>query len=498
MRYTSGVGTGQRRAWGMVVALVAGGTFGGCGSGDDDASTGGQKAPPNVPAWSPLTPAELPATCGALLATAIAPPRASSLRRGSCDFGEIADSVRYDLLCAPGAPCAGQESGDQLCHRLCDDGQCSDGEVCQDRTVYVSDTPSKSAMLCMCKGGACVEKPPAPSAAAGGLDAWREESPMPSDLYYHAAAADDRHLFISGGLKAIERGPNGSATLEKMDVVSVADLDPVTGAVSGFRQAGTLAGPTVHHAMAVLGDRLYVAGGEAREGRAFAADVVSYPINADGTLGALRAEPKLPLPRGYHGLFVDAARRRLIVAGGSSDALYFTQGSRAVVFADVDAAGGGVVGPWASIDAPFGESYSGDVGVAGGTLFFFDTGTYNDRSSRALYGIRLSSVEAGAPASAFVRNTAWPFDPSALSASETVGLAGTCDAFVLVGDHGRVATAPVDGRGHVGAFAAAARFEGNQGGWAIASSPSGRVYVTGGFASSSAEGARVVSTRRAP
>ena len=266
-----------------------------------------------------------------------------------------------------------------------------------------------------------------------------------------------------------------------MDVVSVADLDPVTGAVSGFRQ-GTLAGPTVitRWPCSAIVSTWRAAGAR---GRAFAADVVSYPINADGTPGALRGAQASVAARLSWAL---RGRRAPPHRGGRIErrSLLHARVARGRLRRCGRGGGRRGHGPWASIDAPFGESYSGDVGVAGGTLFFFDTGTYNDRSSRALYGIRLSSVEAGAPPRRSSANTAWPFDPSALGERDRRA-GGTMRRFPRR-RHGRVATAPVDGRSRR-RLRRAARFEGSQGGWAIASSPSGRVYVTGGFASSSAD-----------
>jgi hypothetical protein len=77
-----------------------------------------------------------------------------------------------------------------------------------------------------------------------------------------------------------------------------------------------------------------------------------------------------------------------------------------------------------------------------------------------------------------------------------VSLAGSCDALVLIGESGMVATSAVDAAAHVASFGAAARFEGTASGWAQATSPSGRVYVLGGSADTSAAGAAVRSTRR--
>jgi hypothetical protein len=465
-------------------------------------ANGGPSAAANgPPGWQPIDPASLPSACGAPLDPAPAPPRPSSLRRGGCDFGETVDFTRYDLNCAPDTSCSPAQTGDQLCHRVCDDGQCAASETCEKRTVYVSDTPSRFASLCMCAGGACAENSSDLSAAEGQLAGWRDEVPMPVDLYYHAAAATDRHLFVSGGLEVKSRSPNGSATSEPKDTVYVADLD-ADGAVAGWREAGKLAAPIVNHAMVAVGDRLYIAGGQtyAPTGSSgFSDAVVSYPVAPDGSLGASRDEARLPHPRGWHVLLADTGDAgthpaRLIVASGGIDSRYFTDGTTEIAFAEV-AAGDGAVTAWSTAAAPAALYYDGAAGIAAGTLFGFVSGEYTDRSSRALYGIRLPDLVSGASPSAFVKNAAWPFDPAALSAvNERFRLAGSCEALVLLGEGGAAATAPVDAAAHVGAFRAAARFFGTSSGSAIAAGHSGRIYATGGSGSAE-EGAAVHSSR---
>jgi hypothetical protein len=453
----------------------------------------------DAPPWQPVDPASLLNSCGAPLDPAPPAPRASSLRPGPCDFGETLDSTTYDLLCADGNSCAATQTGDQLCHRICDDHACATGEVCQSRPVYVSDTPTRFANLCMCAGGPCAENPspPSPAPAEGGLRAWRDEAPMPVDLYDHAAAADGAHLFVSGGIHITQRDPNGSATGESMSAVYVADLDP-TGVVTAWRQAGDLPAPVVDHAMAAVGGRLYVAGGSVEnplQAPAFSDAVFSYAIGADGSLGPARAEAALPSQRGYHVLLVDPGsetRIRLVVASGSTDASYLTSTS------EIDVApisSDGTVGSWSSITGPDGVYFDHAAGLSAGGLYVFVAGAFQDASARGLYGVRLTDLVPGAPASAFVRSVAWARDPAALSADENVRLAGSCTTLVFIGTSGAVGTAPVDAAARVGAFRPGSRFGGASSDYAVATSPSGRIYVTGGFAGTSADGSAVRSTQ---
>jgi len=60
-------------------------------------------------------------------------PRPSSMRLGDCDWGEASDYLFYD--CAFDPCHAPPQTGDQRCHRRCDDGMCAAGERCEQRPV---------------------------------------------------------------------------------------------------------------------------------------------------------------------------------------------------------------------------------------------------------------------------------------------------------------------------------------------------------------------------
>ncbi len=440
----------------------------------------------------PVDPRSLPVSCGPALAST-PKVRASSLRAGYCDYGETSDHITYDLLCPPGTvDCVPEEpAGDGLCHRLCDDGKCANAEVCQARTLYVSDTPSHTAKLCMCEGGACAESPARTSTPEAGLAAWRDEMPMPVDLYYHAMAASDAHLFVSGGLHMVERNPNGSGRAELVDTLYVADLDS-DGAIGAWHEPVQLAAPILNHAMAVVAGRLYLAGGDLQESfdrkRVFSDAVVSYPIAPDGSLGEPRAEAPLPEPRAWHALLVDpgdtngATPARLIVASGAHDASFFTDGSTNIAFSPI-VEPDGEVAAWTRVQAPAVFYFSGGATIAAGSLYGFAPGAYNDRSTRALWGIPLPDLQADTTPEAFTRSAAWPFDPAALSADEEVHLAGLCAQIVNIGQSGAVTTAPVDAGAGAGSFRPATRFFATSSAAAVAMTPTGRIYVSGGFGS---------------
>ena len=443
-----------------------------------------------APPWQPIAPASLAASCGAPLDPGPFAPRPSSLRLGSCDLGETADFTTFEP-CEDGSYCGGPQTGDQLCHRVCTDETCAPGETCQTRLLFESDY-TESADLCMCASGPCAQKTGDVSGAEGGLDAWRVEAPMPSDAYDHAAAASDRFLFVSGGLHVTDRQAT-STTLEAVDSIYVADLD-AQGAVSNWRPAGTLSAPTTNHAMAIAAGRLYVAGGQVDSTtRAFVDTAVSYPIAAERSLGAARQETKLLHPRGWHVLLVDPAGR-LIVASGSEDASYFTSGTNTVAFAPFSAADG-VVGSWTSVVAPEVLDFDADAALVGGALYASAGGDLSMPMPHALYGILLADLVAGTPPGAFVKSAVWPLDPLPDASDQGVRLTGVCDALAIVTDDGAVGTAAVSATAQVGAWRAAARYFGSSSNAAIASSPAGRIYVTGGSGDATS-GTAVRSTSR--
>jgi hypothetical protein len=182
---------------------------------------------------------------------------------------------------------------------------------------------------------------------------------------------------------------------------------------------------------------------------------------------------------------------RLVVASGALDSSYFSDGTKQIAFAEV--AADGVLGAWSTVEAPDAFLFDGAATIAAGSLYGFVTGQYTDRSTRALYGIPLSKLDASTTPNAFVRSQAWALDPGALSADEEDRLAGLCAQLVVVRENGALGTAPVDAAARVGTFRAGARFFGSSSSSAIAATPAGRSYVSGGFGSAE-DGVAVRST----
>jgi hypothetical protein len=392
-------------------------------------------------------------------------PRQSSLRTGDCDYGEWPDFTIYDLLCDPPEACPPPtQEGDQLCHRVCDDGMCAAGEQCEKRVIYVSDTPNRYANLCMCAASGCA--PPAAPTPEGGLASWRADAPLPLDLYSHAAAAGPGRLYVSGGLTIdkIESGGT-SASLEVVDQVLVGTLDD-DGRVTAWKPAGTLPAPLYLHAMAVAQGRLYVSGGGQQT---FSRAVTSAAILPDGTLGPWRTEAPMPGGRSWHRLL--AAGGSLVVAGGSEMPDYFTTGTTAVSVAALG--DDGVVGAWTRTYAPSPVFYDGGAGVARGRLYVLgEDGVLRSAALPALDGWRAEATWRS------IRSPLSSTSPT--DANEgPVNLFEQCGALVAIIVRGQTLSAPLDDDGVVGPWRIASRFHGTNSGFAAAATPDG-LYATGG------------------
>jgi hypothetical protein len=333
----------------------------------------------------------------------------------------------------------------------------------------------------MCAAGPCLEKPAGPRLPEGGLDTWREDTPLTARLYLgQSAVASARYLFVSGGQRLTDAN-----ALEANATIYVADLDG-EGTVANWRVGGALPVPLAYHAMAVLTDRLYVVGGPG-------GTVMSYPIGADGLLGTRRDEPTLPTRGSDYALLVDATgpQPRLLAASVSGgDAFHTSDGAKEIMMASPSGGSEGGLGAWSTAEAP---TPIHALALAAGSLFVLGSGKDGDSSSGAMYGIRVSSLTPGVSETAFVPSAVWP---SHIGSRRPSGnLAASCDTLVWVGYGGSLATAPVDAVGHVGIFRAATDFDGVFDDHPITVSPSGRIYVVGGF-NNMATG--VHSTRRTP
>ncbi|QSQ22512.1 hypothetical protein JY651_46630 [Pyxidicoccus parkwayensis] len=401
-------------------------------------------------------------------------PRPSSFRTcpnkapGGCDYGEACDFTEYDVLCA-GGPCNTPQTGDQRCHRVCDDGACGSGETCVRRTVLVSDTGTRQQPLCLCAGGNCPERGPGgiPQPAEGGLALWRRERDLPMDLYYHAAAASPDRVFVSGGLH-IQQLTGSGATLKENAKVFSAPLQP-DGSLGEWRESGTLPVPLIHHGMAVLGGRLFVAGGQ--RDNDFTASVVSAPIREDGSLGPWREEAPLPQPRGWHSLV--ASDEALWVAGGTIDSGNFTQGRRDVLRAKVS---GARVTAWESFDAPTELHYDQGAALANGRLYA--VGARGELSSVPLDTGRNWRSEPTPPWNGTVDFGA--------SGQHGVRLVALHDALLVVMPRGLTLTASLQPDGTVKDWRPASRLHHVMSSFATATSRTGRVYVLGGTSSTPA------------
>ena len=416
-------------------------------------------------------------------------PRPSSFRPcpgkipGDCDYGEACDFTAYDTLCM-GERCEQPQTGDQRCHRICEEGRCSPGETCIPRTVAISDTGTRQLPLCLCAGKDCPERGPGgiPWPAEGGLALWRPERAMPVDLYNHAATASMDRLFVSGGLRIQALTDSGASLEPNAKVFSAPFL--ADGRLGEWRMSGTLPVPLFHHGMTVARGRLFVAGGQ-RVGD-FTDAVVSAPIREDGSLGPWREEPSLPEPRARHSLVARGAE--LWVLGGTLDASFFTQGTRKVWRTKVSEAPEARVSGWEALEAPAALHYDQGVALSKGRLHAVD-------GRGQLYSLALDAgqdwrVEPRPPWMGLVDFGA--------SGNHLVRLVALEDLLVLLLPRGLALTADLQPDGTVKDWRPASRIHGPDADFATARSPEGHVYVLGGTKGAQARerNAAVWSTRR--
>jgi hypothetical protein len=290
---------------------------------------------------------------------------------------------------------------------------------------------------------------------------------MPADLYYHAAVATPERLFVSGGLHIQELVGSG-ANLDLNAKVFSAPLQ-ADGGLGEWKESGALPAPVIHHGMAVLAGRLFIAGGQRLSG--FTATVASAPIREDGTLGPWREEAPLPQPRAWHSLVAHGGE--LWVIAGTLDKAYFTRGTRQLWRAKVATDSDARVSRWEALEAPFAPHYDQGVALSNGRLYAVDV--RGQLSSVALDAGRDWRAE---------RSPDWKGQVNfGASGQHLVRFVALPDTLLLLMPRGLTLTASLQPDGTVKDWRQASRLHHLMSGFATASSTSGRVYVLGGTTS---------------
>ena len=151
----------------------------------------------------------------------------------------------------------------------------------------------------------------------GQLGPWLAASPMPEfmGLGMHAAAAYNGRLYVLGGTNRY-----GSRNTVYFSGVNA------DGTLAGWQRGTWLPERLYAHSAAVLNGRLYITGGISVNSGA-TSKTWSAPVNADGSLGAWRAEKPLPVTLFGHTSF--ARGGRLFVLGGSTGSSLYSAGGGA-------------------------------------------------------------------------------------------------------------------------------------------------------------------------
>lgn len=214
----------------------------------------------------------------------------------------------------------------------------------------------------------------APVSSSGALGEWVSETPLNIAVYAHALAVVNDRLYVAGGY-------NGGARAEiYMSSVSA------DGRVGAWLPAGSL--PAGRYA---LGAAVAVSSGQARlcvaggnDGVSARSEVWTYAFNGDGTLAAPVAGPSLPNGLFSHGMA--GVPGGIFIAGGNNGS-----GARpAVLRAAVNY--GGALGPWENQPALPQAVQSQAFGERAGRLMLF--GGYDGAVSRSqVYSAAVSGTE---------------------------------------------------------------------------------------------------------
>ncbi|MDA8243127.1 MAG: hypothetical protein M0025_03290 [Elusimicrobia bacterium] len=139
----------------------------------------------------------------------------------------------------------------------------------------------------------------------GALGAWEAETPLPDQMYFHAAALVGDKIYVSGGYKS------GSGVLAGFSFAALG-ADASLGA---WDTSHTMPAPRYAHSMTLFPGMLVLAGG--KDGAAARAETWSCPVSTAGFLSAsCAAWTPLPSARYGHSAFADGSR--FYVAGGNS------------------------------------------------------------------------------------------------------------------------------------------------------------------------------------
>ncbi len=397
----------------------------------------------------------------------------------SCDLEESCDWINYDLLLPSGSDWTPPSQGDGLCHKLCNNNNpCADGEECRQVPYYISDTPTQFHSLCFCLdkskcktfGPGYTKREP-----EGGLNTWRKEKSMPIDLYYHSSAAGEEFLFVSGGLSVKELQHGGaSATLEVNEKVFAAPISS-DGSLGEWQETLILPEKLLHHAMAISNGRLYVSGGEIilneSPFKMASPSVYSTEITKNG-LGEWRKERNLPAGRQQHIMAI--YENLIIIAGGTEDARYFTDGTLKVYIGIVDDNGG--ISNWNTLNAPITPTaFTGGAGVVKDRLYVLNenkmfSGKINQDGTISEWRDETYPNFATTP-HPYPQQTVEPFN----------FLMESCVRVVAMGENGHTSTAVIGNNNSLVAWRLASRIYGANSGYAVAlNQKSGYIYVSGG------------------
>lgn len=145
----------------------------------------------------------------------------------------------------------------------------------------------------------------APINSDGTLGVWSVATSLPIAVLYPQVVVTKRRVYMIGG----------GNTVISYNTIYTAPIN-ADGTIGAWTSAGTIPTGLGSSQAAITHNRIYLFGG-ALNNDAYTSEVLTAPINADGTIGTWTTGPSLPVNQGGHRAIL--TKNRIYLAGGYSD-----------------------------------------------------------------------------------------------------------------------------------------------------------------------------------
>jgi len=191
--------------------------------------------------------------------------------------------------------------------------------------------------------------------STGTLSSWETTSaPLPSALIWHSGAAKENNFYILGG-----REENSGSSMSSVDKVYLGTVSE--GIIPSWQELTPLPKKLQLGAAAIVGDRIYYAGGYTDAASNTNQTVYFSSINPDGTIGSWQIAGLLPDPLWALGMVENG--NSLIVVGGTGDEGYSSKAYVSQINSD------GTLAGWEETSSLPEPSYRAGVVRVGSKIF---------------------------------------------------------------------------------------------------------------------------------